>query len=361
MSYPFNPNRWALSRRGLLGLSAAALCAGSANAQGVMRTAVLSPPRAGPPSFPPPTVDFNFQTMSTLDARISFSRGSAATYFDKTGAPQVAAIDVPRFDWGPTPGSAPLGLLVEPSGTNLLLNSATLSTQDVPVTFQWYTLSFFGGGSISLSGATTATLPGTGTKTPAVMQFAPSAGTLTLTVSGSVLNAQLEVGQFATSYIPTTSATATRAQDVATFLLPDGFPTVTSTWSANIIPQGYPFENDGMIFGATSGATPLVLYHGGTAGAYLNGVLNTAIGPLAINAALNKIVTTYDNGAAAVCMNAGPVTRLASYSSPPVTTYYLMAGGVGDGFSVHCQSGWMQHARLWDQAFSDADLVRLTT
>ena len=81
------------------------------------------------------------------------------------------------------------------AATNLLLNSISLSTQNVTVTAQPYTLHFTGTGTVTLSGASTAgPLVGTGTgeSNRVSLTFTPSAGTLTLTVSGTVTHAQLE-------------------------------------------------------------------------------------------------------------------------------------------------------------------------
>ena len=131
-------------------------------------------------------------------------------------APSAAAAYGPRLDYDPSTLAAK-GLLVEEQRTNLLLNSATLSTQSVTVTATAHTLSFYGTGTVTLSGASSAgPLVGTGVYPNRVtLTFTPTAGTLTLTVTGTVSNAQLEAGAFATSYIPTAAASATRNADVA--------------------------------------------------------------------------------------------------------------------------------------------------
>ena len=151
----------------------------------------------------------------SLDSRVTFTRASGATRFNASGVLETVATNVPRFDYDPVT-LAPRGLLIEGARTNLVLNSATLATQNVTVTAVAHTLSFYGTGTVTLSGVATGSLVGSGAfPTRSTLTFTPTAGTLTLTVTGSVTLAQLEVGAFASSYIPTTSSQVTRAADVA--------------------------------------------------------------------------------------------------------------------------------------------------
>lgn len=153
------------------------------------------------------------------DSAGSFTRSTTATYLDKDGVLQTAAINVPRvnFVYNTTKSTWQTeGVLIEQAATNLLLNSAALSTQSVTTTAQDYTVSFFGTGQIVLSGTATGTVIGTSHTVKTSLAFTATAGSLTLTVTGIVSLAQLEVGIKATSWIPTTGATASRAADVVT-------------------------------------------------------------------------------------------------------------------------------------------------
>jgi hypothetical protein len=92
---------------------------------------------------------------------------------------------------------------------NLLLNSATLSTQSVAVAPIDYILSFKGTGTITKSGTATGALAGTGASDRVFEKFTPTAGSLTLTVSGSVTEAQLEAVTYQTTpraYVATTGS-----------------------------------------------------------------------------------------------------------------------------------------------------------
>jgi hypothetical protein len=110
---------------------------------------------------------------------------------------------------------------------NLLLASATMSTQNVTTTNIPYTLQFTGTGTVTLSGTSTAgPLVGGGTLT-----FTPTGGTLTLTVTGSVTVAQLETGSTATRYQSITTATSYDTVGFKTYLKFDGIDDSLSTGS----------------------------------------------------------------------------------------------------------------------------------
>lgn len=76
---------------------------------------------------------------------------------------------------------------------NLLVATETLATQSVTSLAAKYCLSFWGTGSITLSGTSTGVLQGTGAGNRVWVEFTTTAGTLTLTVAGTVSKAQLEL------------------------------------------------------------------------------------------------------------------------------------------------------------------------
>lgn len=178
----------------------------------------------------------------------SFVRNSVASYFDSLGAMQTVSANIPRFNYNPSTHVFE-GILIENAATNLLLNSTTLSTQSVTVTNTTaYVLSFYGTGSVTLSGAATGTFASAGAY-PArkIITINTATTSLTITVTGSVQYAQLELGSVPTSWIPTTSAAVTRNADVVTGsnLI---YTTVTELW---------PLWNSATNYQASTPTTPV--------------------------------------------------------------------------------------------------------
>ena len=120
--------------------------------------------------------------------------------------------DLPRIDYTDGCGN----WLLEGQSTNLYLNSETLLTQSNATSASTYTVSFYGTGTITFSGTHTGTLVGTGVNDRVSVTFTATSGTLTSTISGTCTKGQLENLSYATSYIPTNGAIATRLADVAT-------------------------------------------------------------------------------------------------------------------------------------------------
>lgn len=136
--------------------------------------------------------------------------GDTGTFVNEAGIVTPSLANTPRIDWS----TGFPRLLLEPQSTNLLANREVMANESIVVTATAHTLSFYGVGSVTLSGAATATLNGTGVNSRVTLTFTPTAGTLIITVSGSCTKGQIEALPYATSYIYSLlGSTATRGQD----------------------------------------------------------------------------------------------------------------------------------------------------
>lgn len=137
-------------------------------------------------------------------------RATSATRVNSAGLIESVGNNIARLDY--TEDSCPC-ILIEPQRTNLFINSDTPATQNITTTATTYTLSFYDVGEIVLSGSATGTLTGINIGERVSLTFTATSGTLTLNVTNCE-KVQLEVGNEATSYIPTTTTTVTRNADV---------------------------------------------------------------------------------------------------------------------------------------------------
>jgi len=129
--------------------------------------------------------------------------GQYATPYQKTVALGDGIVDLNFTRATSATVTNKLGV-IEDSCYNRLVNSATGTTQSITVAAGTYNLSFFGTGSYTLSGVGSGVLTGAGASTRVNQSFTCTAGTLTLTVSGSITNVQFSLGGLR-DYIKTTN------------------------------------------------------------------------------------------------------------------------------------------------------------
>lgn len=313
------------------------------------------------PWGPSPALQLNFAS-GVLDSRVTASGGANGTRTNASGA--IVAAVCPRFDYSPVAIGTPLGVLVEEARTNLFLNSlingAVLVTQGVAVTAQQYTISFYGTGSITLSGAATATINGTGAYPGRVTYtFTPAAGTLTCTVAGSVQYAQIEAGSFATSFIPTAGAAVTRRADVLA-VTGSSFTSFYTSGAGTLVVEA----EQSTIFGASKTAAGLWLDTGNRIGIYrqsasaINAWYNAplASGQNAVAGVFWKAAIAW-SGAALAFSAKGAAVVTATYANSMAFTTLAIGdnGGGGEVFNGHIRTVCYYATRLsdgWLQAVS---------
>jgi hypothetical protein len=316
-------------------------------------------------------LDLRFAQLKALDPRITFTRASTGTYVGSDGLIKTATTNEARFDHNPATGES-LGLLVEEARTNLLLNSATLSTQSVTVAAAANTLSFYGTGTVTLTGVSTAgPLVGTGANNRVSLTFTPTAGVLVLTVSGSVTNAQLEAAAFATSYIPTTTATATRAADVASvtgsaftaiYNQTEGTVYLDSN-SVSVTPAGRLVS-----FSDNTTSNRIIFNRSAASGGNINLVVTNS-GTVQVNALLlgtalaggtsNKVAAVYKAADFAGSVNGLTAVTQGTGTVPSAVTQLSI--GNGDILGANTMTGTIKRLTYWPVRLANPTLQSITT
>jgi hypothetical protein len=314
-------------------------------------------------------------TTAVLDSRVTLTRsGNTATVTNSSGVIAVINANLPRFDYNPTTLVCQ-GLLMEDSRTNLLLNSlidgTSLATQLVTTTAAAHTLTFYGTGQIVLTGTSSATVVGTGAyPTRTTLTFTPTVGVLTLTVTGTVQYAQLEVGAFSTSFIPTGAAQVTRTADVAVMTSTNFSSWYNASQGAFVVESlscaalGARFVSvTQTLSGATADNTIYmdaqanirgVVFSGSTAVAVMAAGTRPARGTLT-RASLAYAVNSY-----AVSLNgATPVTDSAG-ALPVVANTQLEIGQLANGLATTSINSHMRKISFWPQRLINAEVQAFT-
>ena len=263
-----------------------------------------------------------------------------------------------------TSGSYPLvGYVPWEARTNLLLQSAVVATQSITVAAVAHTLSFKGTGTITLSGVSAAgPLVGTGANDRVTLTFTPTAGSLTLTVSGSCTVGQLEAGSFATPYIPTTTVAVARNANLLTY-------SNTGTISAS---EGTVYAELSTAYTVASGYKDAISSAAGT-GAQILGIgnaaasttrftidgstLTTKSGLSDMSTGTRKTAVTWGGSTYSITGDGVAPTSAAFDGSMTVTASF----GVGCNAAGTGQwNGNVRNVRIWNRKLSASELQAIT-
>jgi len=280
---------------------------------------------------------------TALPAGWTFTRsGATATYWANGTLVGPVAANVPRFE-SDANGNL-LGYLNEPAATNIYLNSQAPATQTITVTAQAYTLSFYGTGTIALTGTYTGTLTGTGAANLVQLTFTPTAGSLITTLTGTVTNVQLEAGNFATSRIITAGASVARNADNLTAPLslypwlqtPMGWSgairftslgnTQLSSTKALEFSDGTTSNRVYLIYSLTPGYAQMSYVLSGNSQSGTGFLLSPSGNSFSWSVSQTGMTTSFNKGAAVLIANAGTPIKLTTVavgrSSTSASLYY---------------------------------------
>jgi hypothetical protein len=314
-----------------------------------------SPAGDGGPAF-----QTDFTAISSLPTGVSLSRATTGTRFNSSGVLVTEAIDAPRFDYAWN-GSAWVakGLLIENQRINLFLQTGSPANQTITVANGTaYSVSFYGTGTLTLSGAATQTMNGSSANVRTSYTFTASTTSLVIAVSGSVTYPNVEAGGFATSHITTTTAAVTRSADIAQ--LTGAALALLQASAASIIVENDTYANSSTfqyIVGFTAGDGSGLNYNG-SAFTEWNGSANLT-GNSSTRGATDRIGLAFSGVGRSIVSNGGTVASDAgAIAGAAFPTVYLGSnGGAASFLDGHIRSFAIYSSRLPDATLQAESVV----
>ena len=296
---------------------------------------------------------------------LSVVRNTSATRIDENSNIVNVPANVARIDYS---NGSP-AILVEPQRTNLVYPSDIATTQVRAVTAQVYTLSFYGTGTVTLSGAFSGSLAGTGTNNRVSLTFTPTAGNLTLTVSGSVTNWQLEAGSNATSLIKTITGSVTRNADV---ISKNGIIDLIGQTEGTMYWEGFLNLDNQQTFllnistsNGTNGNVYIVKLGTNQIWVFYKdpsvGFLGLVSGPTITQSGLYKIACRYKSGGSAISVNGSINTSVETYNFKGNPLILSSIGTRGAFTETNFAPFRCTKAIIFKYTFSNTELQQLTT
>lgn len=318
---------------------------------------------AGVLSDPVPAADLDFNLIATsLPGGLTFTRNTGnAVYYNAAGVLSLAAANVPRFDYGVTPGANPLGLLMEDQRTNLFIQSASPATQNITCAVGTWSVSCLGSGSLtpSANGAV-------GTGFAAATGGAPTAftittaGSVTFTVGGSISRPQVELGTPATSPITTAASSSFRLVDSCV-----STSGVLSSVAGTLAVEALYASTNCDLIGVDDGTVSNIysLRGGGTSkrlsgSSFLGGTgqPSTAFSPNNTSSPgiIGRAALRYNGNQLSVC-GAGSYPQTVTVT--PLSTISRLV--IGQQRSS-APNGYIRRARYWAKALTDIEMAAIT-
>lgn len=310
----------------------------------------------------PPAFNF-FAPNLTLPATAALTRASTGWALNQVPAVKSYTTNLPRYSYD-VDGNL-LGLRIETASTRInTIAALPTAAEDITVTAVAHTISFYGAGSVVLSGAHAATVTGAGAfPARTSLTFTPSAGALTLTPSGDVQHLQVEIGDMTTPILGEGTA-ITRAADVCTAALSgiDFNVSEGTVFIDAVTPAGYAAfpkcislykdANNAIYMDRQgSGIVRCVVITGGTVVAQLN------LGVVAHNTRFLSAFSWKADDFKGVLNGGTPVTDTAGAIPTGLTT---LAVGSTPATAAANWNGTLRHLAYFPRALTSAQLQAIT-